>query len=98
MMGPCGDWMKGALLAGRALPGAPPGTWSPASLSGDRFRHGPSARLAGFFLKLALGARPVLERISGSATALQINLVGPQRDLLLCRIGPDRSRLSHCSL
>src|SRR5467141_3221441 len=95
MLRPYGDWMKGALLAGRALSGAPPGTWSPASLSGDRFRHRPAARLAGFFLELALGARPVLKRISGSATALQINLVGAQRDLLGCWIGQDRSRLSH---
>ena len=105
---PTRDWMKGVLLGRPALQERgkarhrpanlrkPDGDLESRALSSDRFGRGPAARLAGFFLELALGARPVLERISGSAAALQINLVSAQRDLLGCRISPDRSRLSHC--
>ncbi len=73
-----------------------PVAWNPASLSGDRFRRRLAPRLAGFFEQLALSARPVFERISGRAIALQINMVGAQRDLFRCRTVPDCSRLSHC--
>src|SRR5882762_7597661 len=70
--------------------------WRPVILSSDRFRRRFAAWLAGFFLKLALGAGPVLERISGRATALQIDMVGAQCDLLGCRTGPTCSRHPHC--
>src|SRR5713226_3395825 len=86
------------LWASRAGKENPTGTWSPAILSGDQFRPRFAARLAGFFLELALGAGPILERISGRAAALQIDAVGAQRDLLRCRMDPDRSRLCHCYL
>ena len=65
-------------------------------LSSDRFRRRLAARVAGFFLKLPLGAGPVLERISGRAAALQIDMVGAQCDLLGCRTGPACSRHPHC--
>src|SRR5712664_4435422 len=84
------------LWASRAGKENPTGTWSPTLLSSDRFWRGLTARLAGFFLELALGARPILECISGRAAALQIDAVGAQRDLLRCRMDPDRSRLCHC--
>src|SRR5260370_2341209 len=81
-----------------ALPGImakPPGAWNPAILSGDRFRRRFALRLAGFFEQFALSAGPVLERISGRVTALQIDMVSAQRDLFRC--GRDRGglRLSH---
>lgn len=69
--------------------------WNPAISSGDRSRRRLAARLAGFFEQLALSARPILEGISGSATALQIDLVGAQRNLLRCWLDPDCSRLFH---
>src|SRR5882762_8559402 len=70
--------------------------WRPVILSSDRFRRRFAAWLAGFFLKLALGAGPVLERISGRATALQIDMVGAQCDLLGCRTEPACSRHPRC--
>src|SRR5260370_29727858 len=63
-------------------------------LSSDGLRHRFAARAAGFHKQFALGARPIFERISRRAVALQINLVGAQCDLLRCRLGPGCSRLS----
>lgn len=54
------------------------------SLSGERFRRGLAAWLGGLFAEFALGARPIRERISGGATALQIKMISAQRDLLRC--------------
>src|SRR5712664_3931126 len=84
------------LWASRAGKENPPEAWSPAIVGGDRLRRRFTARLAGFFLELALGARPILECISGRAAALQIDVVSAQRDLLRCRMDPGRSRISPC--
>jgi hypothetical protein len=55
-------------------------------LSGDQFRPQLAPRLAVFFEQLALGTRPIVERISGGAAAFQINLIRAQRDILGCRM------------
>ena len=68
--------------------------WNPASLSGDQFRPRFALKLGGFFEQFALSTRPIFERISRRATALQINMVGAQRDLFRCRTVSDCSRLS----
>src|SRR5438552_6370415 len=75
--------------------GISPADWNPARLSGDQFRPGLAARLAGFSTQLALGTGPVLERISRCATALQTNMVGAQRDLFRGRMYSGCPWLSH---
>jgi len=71
------------------------GSWNPARLSGDQFRSRLATRLAGFFKQLALGAGPVLQRISRCAAALQIDLVGAQRDFFPSRTHFSCPRLFH---
>src|SRR5260370_19514843 len=87
-------WSPSRLRAS-SLCGKPPGAWNPAMLSGDQFRPRFAAKLARLLLQLAFSAGPVLERISGRVTALQIDMVSAQRDLF--RSGRDRGglRLSH---
>src|SRR5260370_10920986 len=84
-----------AQFASELLCGKPAGAWNRVILSGDRFRRRLAPRLADFFEQLAFSAGPVLERISGRVTALQIDMVGAQRDLFRCRMDPGGLRLSH---
>src|ERR1700686_5775954 len=76
--------------------GKSPVAWSHAILSSDRFRRRLAARFAAVLEQLALGAGPVLERLSGRAAALQKNLVGAQGDLFRCRVGPGCAGLRYC--
>jgi hypothetical protein len=55
------------------------------NLSGDQFRPRLAARPAGFLQEFTFGARPIVERVSGCAAALQVNLIGAQGNLLGCR-------------
>src|SRR5260370_38513832 len=82
-------------LRASSLCGKPPGAWNPAMLSGDQFRPRFAAKLARLLLQLAFSAGPVLERISGRVTALQIDMVGAQGNLLRCRMDPGGLRLSN---
>src|ERR1700731_1231022 len=82
-----GDWHWPRKIAGGL---------EPAILSSDRFRRRLAARFAAVLEQLALGAGPVLKRISGRAAALQKDLVGAQGDLFRCRMGPGCAGLRYC--
>src|SRR5216684_3544952 len=53
-----------------------------ARLSSDRSRRRLAVRPGGISKQLAFSAGPVFQRIAGSAAALQVNVVGAQRDFL----------------
>ncbi|HYU23406.1 MAG TPA: hypothetical protein VEM60_09720, partial [Candidatus Dormibacteraeota bacterium] len=64
-----GEWRRLKKIAGG---------FGDAILSSDRFWRRLAARFVAVLEQLTLGAGPVLERISGRATALQKKLVGAQ--------------------
>src|SRR6266481_2779835 len=82
-----GEWRRLKKIAGG---------FGHAILSSDRFWRRLAARFVAVLEQLTLGAGPVLERISGRATALQKKLVGAQGDLLGCRMDPGCARLRYC--
>src|SRR5216684_4749398 len=63
-----------------------------ARLSSDRSRRRLAVRPGGISKQLAFSAGPVFQRIAGSAAALQVNVVGAQRDFLSSWMESVRSR------